>query len=193
MRCRLTVPKYLIAAPNGFRGGRANAKCHICCAKIDNRHSAFQKENRHARYQFRWLGQSIRPWGVWSALDDDHATFQVATADLVTTLVSNHSDPRGRRPPARQQRTIAVAAGMMTALGVSAALAQCFSGPAGTLGTSACDVAASGVAATAAGFIAKATGTGATAYGAGANATGTQLLDSIQSQFSLAAPSCVPP
>src|SRR3954467_13193014 len=63
-------------------------------------------------------------------------------------------------------RSLAAAAGMMTALGVSPAFAQCFSGTAGTLTTAACDVtAATGASSTAVGSGANATGIDATAYG----------------------------
>src|SRR5947207_5480240 len=69
-------------------------------------------------------------------------------------------------------RSLAAAAGMMTVLGVSPALAQCFSGAGGVLNTAACDAAATGTASTAVGSGANATGDSATAYGANATATG---------------------
>src|SRR5690349_11629067 len=60
-------------------------------------------------------------------------------------------------------RSLAVAAGMMTAFGVSPALAQCFSGTGGVLDTAACEhTAATGVNSTAVGSAANATGIGAT-------------------------------
>jgi hypothetical protein len=70
-------------------------------------------------------------------------------------------------------RSLAAAAGMMTALGVSPAFAQCFSGTAGTLASASCDVtAATGPNSTAIGLGANATGFSATAYGNSSTANG---------------------
>src|SRR5437016_14205720 len=66
-------------------------------------------------------------------------------------------------------RSIAAAAGMMTAFGASPALAQCFSGTGGNIAGAGCTVTvATGNASTAVGFNANATGTDATAYGSDA-------------------------
>src|SRR3954468_8100609 len=71
-------------------------------------------------------------------------------------------------------RSLAAAAGMMTALGVSPALAQCFSGAGAVLDTAACEhAAATGGQSTAVGLGANATGVGATAYGNTAVANGS--------------------
>src|SRR6266516_7611189 len=62
-------------------------------------------------------------------------------------------------------RSLAAAAGMMTVLGVSPALAQCFSGAGAVLDTAACEhAAATDANSTAVGLGANATGANATAY-----------------------------
>src|ERR1700737_834013 len=72
-------------------------------------------------------------------------------------------------------RSLAAAAGMMTALGVSPAFAQCFSGGGSQLTTAAgaCQAAAAtGTGSTAVGIQSNATGQDATAYGNAATAIG---------------------
>src|SRR5260370_40507666 len=94
---------------------------------------------------------------------------RAATTHLASAHVSNQVYPSGRRAHLLASsvltggtlRSLAVAAGMMTALGVSPAFAQCFSGGGSTLTT-----AASPCQATAA------TGTGSTAGRLNANANG---------------------
>jgi hypothetical protein len=66
----------------------------------------------------------------------------------------------------------AAAAGMLTMLGVSPALAQCASGSA-VIASLLCDASASNNGATAVGAFTVATGAAASAYGFGANANGT--------------------
>src|SRR5258708_2688396 len=70
-------------------------------------------------------------------------------------------------------RSLAVAAGMMTAFGISPAIAQCYS-TATDLGGNCTANVPTGTASTAIGAGAKSTGTNATAYGNAANATGVE-------------------
>lgn len=96
--------------------------------------------------------------------------------------LSSSLDPRHRRTRLLASsmlcggtlRGLAVAAGMMTALGVSPAFAQCFSGTTGNLLAAGCNVAAAiGASSTAVGQGAEANGAFATVYGNTAVATGT--------------------
>ena len=90
---------------------------------------------------------------------------KAATADPVTTLGSNHSDPRDRRAHLLASsslcggalRSLAGAAGMLAAFGLSPAFAQCFSGTTGNLLTIACQaIVPTGTSSTAIGFNANA-------------------------------------
>src|SRR6266704_335236 len=120
------------------------------------------------------------------------------TARVSAVQISGSFDPRHRRArllatsilTGGALRSLAAAAGMMTALGVSPAFAQCFSGVAGTLATFNCNATATGMFsiangtnATATGGFSNAIGTNATATGQSSNAIGTNATATGQSSF----------
>src|SRR5437588_9079455 len=91
-----------------------------------------------------------------------------STISIATALAGNARKPAGGRAGLLASsalaggtlRGLALATGVVAAVGVSPALAQCFSGTGGVLNTAACEHAA-------------ATGANSTAVGLNANATGT--------------------